>query len=62
MRQKKRYIYIHIYAASAKFQVTSVNSLGFLILTADMFPPGTDFIIAYMDSLPVFDGSEREQY
>ena len=27
-----------------------------------MFPPGTDFIIAYMDSLPVFDGSEREQY
>jgi len=24
---------------------------------ADMFPPGTDFIIAYMESPPAFDGS-----
>ena len=28
-------------------------------ITADMFPPGTDFIIAYMDSFPVLAGSEN---
>ena len=28
------------------------------IITAGMLPPGTDFIIAYLDSLPVLAGSE----